>query len=180
MRVGGRARAASSVVGADHALAARAVDRLQHPGEPGSRPGRADRRQRRTNAGCGTSAAASARRIAALSRVAATASGGLWGNPRRSPAAAATITPRSSTATTASTAPPVVEGHDQLRGGVGLVAGAPPSPARPCRPSMTMGTRRSPPRPRPRAGRPPGRSRGPGRSMWGAGGARGHGSYHGG
>ncbi len=53
-------------------------------------------------AGCGTSAAASAARIDALSRVAATASGGLCGNPSRSPAIAATSTPWSSTATTAS------------------------------------------------------------------------------
>ena len=54
------------------------------------------------NRGWGTSAAANIARIDALSRVAATASGGLCGNPSRSPAVAATSTPWSSTAMTAS------------------------------------------------------------------------------
>ena len=51
--------------------------------------------------GCGTPASASARRIAALSRVRATAAGGLCGSPRRSAPSAAAITPWSSTPTTA-------------------------------------------------------------------------------
>ena len=52
--------------------------------------------------GCDTSARPSAWRIACLSRVALTAAGGLCGKPSRSPQAAATSTPWSSTATTAS------------------------------------------------------------------------------
>ena len=55
----------------------------------------------RAKRGCGTPASASARRIAALSRVRATAAGGLCGSPRRSAPSAAAITPWSSTPTTA-------------------------------------------------------------------------------
>ena len=62
-------------------------------------------------------------RIDALSRVAATASGGLCGKPSRSPAAAATSTPWSSTATTASIGGTGVEGHDHSGGGLGVVEG---------------------------------------------------------
>ena len=77
LRRGSRAR---RVVGADDAAARGEPDRLDDHGKPRRRRGRrgavADRRSRRS-AVAATSASASARRIAALSRVRATASGGL-------------------------------------------------------------------------------------------------------
>ena len=81
---------------------------------PASSPGAST-----TNPGCGIPAAANARRMAALSRVAATAEGGLWARPSRSLASAAAATPPSSTATHGVERRPARQLDDRGRGPVG-------------------------------------------------------------
>ena len=118
------------VVGADHALAPRAAERLHDA--RGSRRRAASRSSTDREPRLGHLGRAPARvRIAALSRVAATASGGLWGKPSRSPAV----------------------GGDQRRPGR-----RPPPPRRPRPVGRAPRWRRRPPRGRraapPRPGRP--------------------------
>ena len=108
----------------------------------------------------------------------ATAAGGLCGKPSRSPAAAATSTPWSSTATTASTPRRVVERRRSRRRRPRGRRAAPRPPGRPCRrPAPGAPRSRRPPRRRGRAaadevGGPVGR-------RWAAGGGPGARTYHG-
>ena len=170
---------AVGVVGADHALAPGEADRLHHAREAdvgaasvrrvvdhhearlghlgrgeragASRPCRGSRRPRR--AGCAGSRAARRRRRPPA-------------RPGRRPRR-----PRRS-------APAVVEGHDRVDGGLGIVERDHDAPGRPSARPAPGGSSEPTTTSTPSAGRRR-RSRRPGRSRWAAGGGRGARAYHG-
>ena len=159
------------VVGADHAATAREADRLHHArvADVAGHLGDLLEVLDHPEPGLGHLGRAPARRAStALSRVARHRSGGLCGKPSRSPAAAATTTPWSSTATTASSGAPLVERGDRRRRRRRDRRAARPRPGRPSSSAIAWRssdpTTTSTPRPVPR----PARSRGPGRSRSGS------------